>query len=79
VGATRHPVLRAVGPHPDDPRSVRDMQLTLGATVLLVMLVVFVFLRRLTPTIAVGITVPLSLAGPAPPCGSWDTRSTTCR
>jgi len=43
--------------------SVHDMQLTLGATVLLVMLVVFVFLRRLTPTIAVGITVPLSLAG----------------
>jgi multidrug efflux pump len=43
--------------------SVRDMQLTLGATVLLVMLVVFVFLRRLTPTVAVGITVPLSLAG----------------
>jgi multidrug efflux pump len=43
--------------------SVRDMQLTLGATVVLVMLVVFVFLRRLTPTIAVGVTVPLSLAG----------------
>jgi multidrug efflux pump len=35
--------------------SVHDMQLTLGATVLLVMLVVFVFLRRLTPTIAVGV------------------------
>ncbi|HEV7983279.1 MAG TPA: efflux RND transporter permease subunit [Xanthobacteraceae bacterium] len=43
--------------------SVRDMQLTLGATVLLVMLVVFIFLRRPTPTIAVGVTVPLSLAG----------------
>src|SRR5580704_10338667 len=43
--------------------SVRDMQLTLGATVVLVMLVVFLFLRRPTPTIAVGITVPLSLAG----------------
>jgi hydrophobe/amphiphile efflux-1 (HAE1) family protein len=43
--------------------SVHDMQLTLGATVLLVMLVVFIFLRRLTPTIAVGVTVPLSLAG----------------
>jgi hydrophobe/amphiphile efflux-1 (HAE1) family protein len=43
--------------------SVRDMQLTLGATVLLVMLVVFIFLRRLTPTVAVGVTVPLSLAG----------------
>ena len=43
--------------------SVRDMQVTLGATIVLVMLVVFIFLRRLTPTVAVGITVPLSLAG----------------
>jgi hydrophobe/amphiphile efflux-1 (HAE1) family protein len=43
--------------------SVRDMQLTLGATIVLVMLVVFIFLRRLTPTVAVGITVPLSLSG----------------
>jgi multidrug efflux pump subunit AcrB len=43
--------------------SVRDMQITLGATVVLVMLVVFLFLRRGTPMIAAGITVPLSLAG----------------
>ncbi len=43
--------------------SIRDMQLTLAATVVVVMLVVFAFLRRLTPTLAVGITVPLSLAG----------------
>lgn len=43
--------------------SVHDMQLTLGATILLVMMVVFVFLRRAAPTIAAGITVPLSLAG----------------
>ncbi len=43
--------------------SVLDMQYTLLATVLLVMLVVFLFLRRGTPTIAAGITVPLSLAG----------------
>ncbi len=43
--------------------SVRDMQITLAATVVLVMLVVFVFLRRPTPTLAVGVTVPLSLAG----------------
>jgi multidrug efflux pump subunit AcrB len=43
--------------------SVHDMQLTLCATILLVMVVVFLFLRRLAPTIAVGITVPLSLAG----------------
>jgi hydrophobe/amphiphile efflux-1 (HAE1) family protein len=43
--------------------SVRDMQLTLAATILLVMLVVFVFLRRTAATIAAGVTVPLSLAG----------------
>jgi len=43
--------------------SVADMQLTLLATIVLVMGVVFAFLRRLTPTIAAGITVPLSLAG----------------
>jgi multidrug efflux pump len=43
--------------------SVRDMQITLGITAVLVMLVVMVFLRRITPTIAAGITVPLSLAG----------------
>ena len=43
--------------------SVSDMQLTLLATVALVMMVVFAFLRRITPTIAAGITVPLSLAG----------------
>ncbi|WP_409560525.1 efflux RND transporter permease subunit [Hyphomicrobium sp. MC8b] len=43
--------------------SVHDMQFTLGLTILLVMSVVFVFLRRTTPTIAAGITVPLSLAG----------------
>ena len=39
------------------------MQFTLLLAIALVMLVVFVFLRRTTPTIAAGITVPLSLAG----------------
>jgi multidrug efflux pump len=43
--------------------SVHDMQRTLGLSVALVMLVVFLFLRRATPTIAAGVTVPLSLAG----------------
>jgi len=43
--------------------SVHDMQLTLSATVVLVMLVVAVFLRRIAPTTAAGVTVPLSLAG----------------
>ncbi|MFA6264577.1 MAG: efflux RND transporter permease subunit [Pseudolabrys sp.] len=43
--------------------SVQDMQLTLAASALLVMLVVFLFLRRTAATLAAGITVPLSLAG----------------
>jgi multidrug efflux pump len=43
--------------------SIYDMQLTLAGSVVLVMLVVFVFLRRPAPTIAAGVTVPLSLAG----------------
>jgi multidrug efflux pump len=49
--------------------SVADMQLTLLATALLVMVVVFAFLRRITPTIAAGISVPLALAGTC--AGMW--------
>lgn len=49
--------------------SVQDMQLTLLATVVLVMVVVFVFLRRVTPTIAAGVSVPLALAGTC--AGMW--------
>ena len=43
--------------------SVLDMQLTLLATIALVMMVVFLFLRRLAATVAAGVTVPLALAG----------------
>ena len=43
--------------------SVRDMQLTLAASAVLVTLVVFLFLRRGAPSVAAGITVPLTLAG----------------
>ena len=43
--------------------SVYDMQLTLAATIGLVMLVVFLFLRRVAPTAAAGVTVPLALSG----------------
>jgi multidrug efflux pump len=43
--------------------SVLDMQLTLVVTIALVMLVVFLFLRRAAATIAAGVTVPLALAG----------------
>jgi multidrug efflux pump len=43
--------------------SVFDMQLTLIATIALVMLVVFLFLRRAAATLAAGVTVPLALAG----------------
>jgi multidrug efflux pump len=49
--------------------SVRDMQFTLLATAILVMVVVFVFLRRLAPTIAAGVSVPLALAGTC--AGMW--------
>ncbi|MDD2877607.1 MAG: efflux RND transporter permease subunit [Acidiphilium sp.] len=43
--------------------SVADIQLTLLITIILVLAVVTLFMRRLTPTIAAGVTVPLSLAG----------------
>src|ERR1700709_2689396 len=49
--------------------SVEDMQLTLLATAFLGMLVVCVFLRRITPTIAAGVSVPLALAGTC--AGMW--------
>ncbi|MBI3700481.1 MAG: efflux RND transporter permease subunit [Afipia sp.] len=49
--------------------SVNDMQWTLAATAALVMLVVFVFLRRMTPTVAAGVSVPLALAGTC--AGMW--------
>ena len=45
--------------------SVGDIERTLLLSVALVMMVVFVFLRRAAPTIAAGVTVPLSLAGTA--------------
>src|SRR5213075_3032120 len=43
--------------------SVADMQITLTMTIALVMMVVFVFLRRTAATLAAGVTVPLSLTG----------------
>jgi multidrug efflux pump len=49
--------------------SVADMEWTLGASAVLVMAVVFAFLRRLTPTIAAGVSVPLALAGTC--AGMW--------
>src|SRR6478736_3198837 len=49
--------------------SVQDMQWTLLATAFLVMAVVFAFLRRITPTIAAGVAVPLALAGTC--AGMW--------
>ena len=49
--------------------SVEDMEWTLLATAFLVMVVVFAFLRRTTPTIAAGVAVPLALAGTC--AGMW--------
>jgi len=49
--------------------SVDDMQWTLAATAILVMAVVFLFLRRGVPTLAAGVSVPLALAGTC--AGMW--------
>lgn len=49
--------------------SVGDMQLTLLASSVLTMIVVLIFLRRITPTVAAGISVPLALAGTC--AGMW--------
>jgi multidrug efflux pump len=43
--------------------SVDDIEYTLLATVALVLLVIFVFMRRLMPMAAAAVTVPLSIAG----------------
>ena len=43
--------------------SVNDVQITLGISVALVLVVVLLFMRRAAPTIAAGCTVPLSIAG----------------
>ena len=53
-----------VRPHPDDPlQHCTTFSARWSISVCLVMAVVFVFLRRATPVIAAGITVPLSLVG----------------
>ncbi len=43
--------------------SVNDVQISLAISVVLVLLVVALFMRRTVPTLAAGVTVPLSLAG----------------
>jgi multidrug efflux pump len=43
--------------------SLADMQLTLLVSVVLVMGVVFVFLGRMVPMVAAGLTIPLAFAG----------------
>jgi multidrug efflux pump len=43
--------------------SLAEMGFTLGLSILLVMLIVYLFLGRLTPTIAAGVAIPLSFAG----------------
>ena len=43
--------------------SVRDVQITLVFTMALVVMVMFIFLRRFWPTFISGITMPLALAG----------------
>ena len=49
--------------------SVADVQYTLGITIVLVLLVVLIFMRRLIPTLAAAVTVPLSISGTL--AGMW--------
>jgi multidrug efflux pump len=49
--------------------SVAHVQTTLGITIALVLLVVVLFMRRLVPTVAAAVTVPLSLCGTL--AGMW--------
>ena len=49
--------------------SVDDVQYTLMITIALVLLVVLLFMRRLMPTIAAAVTVPLSICGTL--AGMW--------
>jgi len=49
--------------------SVDDVQYTLLATIALVLVVIMVFMRRLTPTVAAAVTIPLSLCGTL--AGMW--------
>ena len=59
--------------------SVEEIQRTLLMSIALVMAVVFVFLRRGAPTLAAGVTVPLSLAGTCALMWAAGFRSTICR
>ena len=43
--------------------SVADVQYTLLITIVLVLMVVLIFMRRLIPTLAAAVTVPLSISG----------------
>jgi multidrug efflux pump len=49
--------------------SVDDVQYTMLVTIALVLLVIMVFMRRVMPTIAAGVTIPLSLCGTL--AGMW--------
>ncbi len=49
--------------------SVQDVQYTMLITIFLVLMVVLVFMRRLIPTVAAAVTVPLSISGTL--AGMW--------
>ncbi|HUB16566.1 MAG TPA: efflux RND transporter permease subunit [Acetobacteraceae bacterium] len=49
--------------------SVDEVQVTMGITIALVLLVVALFMRRLVPTVAAAVTVPLSICGTL--AGMW--------
>ena len=60
--------------------SVNDVKFTLLLTIVLVVLVIFLFLRNVSATIIPSLALPLvDHRAPSPPCTCWATRWTTSR
>ena len=59
--------------------SVHDVEFELILTVVLVVMVIFVFLRSVSATVIPSVAVPLSLMGHSPSCTCSATVWITCR
>ena len=59
--------------------SVNDVQFSLLLSIALVVMVIFLFLRRFWPTFIASVTVPLALAGTSRSCICSATASTISR
>ena len=63
-----------------DPRGyLHDVTLTMLGTIVLVVLVIFLFLRRFVATVIPTLSLPVSLVGASRCCGAWAAAWTTSR